>query len=43
MPTEIVFGRIVPGAAVAILAGVVVYTIMARRLAAKSGRTDVTA
>ena len=43
MPTEIVFGRIVPGAAVAILAGVVVYTIMARRLAAKTGRTDVTA
>jgi AGZA family xanthine/uracil permease-like MFS transporter len=43
MPTEIVFGRIVPGAAVAILAGVVVYTIMARRLAAKTGRSDVTA
>ena len=43
MPTEIVFGRIVPGAAIAILAGVVVYTIMARRLAAKTGRNDVTA
>ena len=43
MPTEIVFGRIVPGAAIAILAGVVVYTLMARRLAAKTGRNDVTA
>ena len=43
MPTEIVFGRIVPGAAIAILAGVVVYTIMAKRLAAKTGRNDVTA
>ena len=43
MPTEIVFGRIVPGAAIAILAGVIVYTIMARRLAAKTGRNDVTA
>ncbi len=43
MPTEIVFGRIVPGAAVAILAGAVVYTIMARHLAAKTGREDVTA
>ncbi len=43
MPTEIVFGRIVPGAAVAILAGVVVYTIMARKLAAKTGRNDITA
>lgn len=43
MPADIVFGRIVPGAAIAILAGVVVYTLMARRLAAKTGRTDVTA
>ncbi|MBL4941942.1 MAG: hypothetical protein JKY81_09795 [Colwellia sp.] len=43
MPTEIVFGRIVPGAAIAILAGVIVYTLMARRLAAKTGRNDITA
>ncbi|MEW6982106.1 hypothetical protein AAD001_05595 [Colwelliaceae bacterium 6471] len=43
MPTDIVFGRIIPGAAIAILAGVVVYTILARRLAAKTGRNDITA
>lgn len=43
MPTEVVFGRIVPGAAVAILAGVIVYTLMARRLAAQTGRDDITA
>ncbi len=43
MPGEIVFGHIVPGASVAILAGVLVYTYLARRLAARSGRTDVTA
>jgi|GEM_PF-2294352 len=33
MPPEIVFGRIVPGIAIAILAGVVVYTILARQAA----------
>ena len=42
MPAEIVFGRIVPGAAVAILAGVVVYTLLAKHVAEKEGR-DVTA
>lgn len=42
MPAEIVFGRIVPGAAVAILAGVVVYTWLAKRTAERTGR-DVTA
>ncbi|WP_281857272.1 xanthine/uracil/vitamin C permease [Litoreibacter halocynthiae] len=42
MPAEIVFGRIVPGAAVAILAGVVVYTLMAKWVANKQGK-DVTA
>lgn len=38
MPVEIVFGRILPGAAVAIMAGVVVYTWLAKRAAAKAGR-----
>lgn len=38
MPPEIVFGRIVPGAAIAILAGVVVYTILARQAARREGR-----
>lgn len=42
MPAEIVFGRIVPGAAVAILAGVAVYTVMAKIAANRQGR-DVTA
>ncbi|WP_170350884.1 MULTISPECIES: xanthine/uracil/vitamin C permease [Ruegeria] len=42
MPAEIVFGRIVPGAAVAILAGVAVYTYLAKWAANKRGE-DVTA
>ncbi len=42
MPAEIVFGRIVPGAAVAILAGIAVYTWLAKRTAERTGR-DVTA
>lgn len=42
MPADVVFGRIVPGAAVAIIAGVVVYTLLARRAAEKAGK-DVTA
>ena len=42
MPAEIVYGRIVPGAAIAILAGVAVYALMARWAAQKHGR-DVTA
>ena len=42
MPAEIVYGRIVPGAAVAILAGIAVYVGLARRAAAQNGR-DVTA
>ncbi len=42
MPAEIVFGRIVPGAAVAIMAGIAVYVLLAKRAAARHGR-DVTA
>ncbi|MFD2740062.1 xanthine/uracil/vitamin C permease [Sulfitobacter aestuarii] len=42
MPAEIVYGRIVPGAAIAIIAGVAVYALMAKRIAEKTGR-DVTA
>ncbi len=42
MPAEIVYGRIVPGAAIAILAGVAVYTLMAKRVAERTGK-DVTA
>ena len=42
MPAEIVYGRIVPGAAVAIIAGIAVYVALARHVAAKTGR-NVTA
>jgi len=43
MPDELVFGRILPGAAVSILLGNFFYSWQARRLAARTGRTDVTA
>jgi AGZA family xanthine/uracil permease-like MFS transporter len=43
MPDEIVFGRIIPGASVSILIGVCFYSWMARKLAYKEQRTDVTA
>ncbi|MBN1384471.1 MAG: regulator [Elusimicrobia bacterium] len=43
MPADIVFGKVVPGAAIAIIFGNIVYTIMAKRLAQKEGRRDVTA
>ena len=43
MPNEIVFGRIIPGAALAILIGVCFYSWMAHRLAKQEQRMDVTA
>jgi AGZA family xanthine/uracil permease-like MFS transporter len=43
MPDELVFGRIIPGAAFAILIGVCFYSWLAHRLAAKEQRADVTA
>ncbi|MEM8571377.1 MAG: xanthine/uracil/vitamin C permease [Pseudomonadota bacterium] len=42
MPAEVVFGRIVPGAAIAILIGVGVYTFLAKLSAERQGK-DVTA
>lgn len=42
MPADIVFGRILPGAAVAIISGIVIYTLLAMRVAKKTGR-NVTA
>lgn len=42
-PTSIVYGRVIPGAAVSVLFGNVYYAYMANRLAQKEGRTDVTA
>jgi AGZA family xanthine/uracil permease-like MFS transporter len=43
MPPELVYGRIMPGAAVSILFGNLFYAWQAKRLAARTGRTDVTA
>jgi AGZA family xanthine/uracil permease-like MFS transporter len=43
MPDEIVFGRIIPGASLAILIGVCFYSWLAHRLAEKEQRMDVTA
>ena len=43
MPNEIVFGRIIPGASLAILIGVCFYSWQAHKLAAREQRTDVTA
>ena len=43
MPPELVFGRILPGAALSILFGNVFYAWQARRLAIRTGRSDVTA
>jgi len=43
MPPEIVYGRILPGAAVSIILGIGVYVWMAQRLARRENRSDVTA
>ncbi len=43
MPPELVYGRIMPGAALSILFGNLFYAWQARRLAIREGRTDVTA
>ena len=42
-PAELVYGRVLPGAAISILVGNVAYALQARRLAARTGRTDVCA
>ena len=42
-PSELVNGRILPGAALSILVGNLFYAWQARRLARQTGRTDVTA
>src|ERR1700716_4263094 len=42
-PPDLVYGRILPGAAVSILIGNLFYAYQARRLAARTGRTDVCA
>jgi adenine/guanine/hypoxanthine permease len=42
-PPELVYGRILPAAAISILVGNVAYSMQARRLAERTGRTDVCA
>jgi AGZA family xanthine/uracil permease-like MFS transporter len=42
-PTELIYGRVLPGAAISILIGNVFYAYQARRLAERTGRTDVCA
>lgn len=42
-PAEVVFTRMFPGTALGVLVGNLIYTWMARRLALKTGRDDVTA
>ena len=42
-PPELVYGRVLPGAAISILVGNVAYALQARALAGATGRTDVCA
>ena len=42
-PPELVYGRVLPAAAISILVGNVAYAIQAKRLAQRTGRTDVCA
>lgn len=43
MPADLIFGKILPGTATAVLAGNIFYSWQAHRLAQREGRTDVTA
>jgi adenine/guanine/hypoxanthine permease len=43
MPPELLYGRVLPGAAVSLVVGNVFYAWQARRLATQTGRTDVCA
>jgi AGZA family xanthine/uracil permease-like MFS transporter len=42
-PADLVYGRVLPGAAISILVGNVFYAIQAKKLAERTGRTDVCA
>src|SRR4051794_2603714 len=42
-PPDLVYGRVLPGAAISILVGNVYYSIQAKKLAERSGRSDVCA
>ena len=43
MPRDYVLGRMIPGTAVGVLAGDLIFTALAFRLARRTGRSDVTA
>src|SRR4026207_2480698 len=42
-PPELIYGRVLPGAAVSVLVGTLFYSYQAKRLAERTGRTDVCA
>ena len=42
-PPELIYGRVLPGAAMSILAGNLFYAFQAKKLAERTGRTDVCA
>src|SRR5215471_16795935 len=42
-PAELVYGRILPGAAISVLVGNVAYALQAKQLAERTGRIDVCA
>src|SRR5579884_4238424 len=42
-PREIVYGRMIPGSAIGVLVGDLIFSIMAIRLARRTGRSDITA
>ena len=42
-PDEIIYGRVIPGLSIGLLAGGIYYAYMAHKLSAKTGRADVTA
>src|SRR3546814_4315859 len=43
MPADVVFQRMFPGTELGVLVGNLIYTVMARQLAAKTSRDDATA
>lgn len=43
MPAQLIYGKMLPGTALSVLAGNIFYTWQARRLAKREGRKDVTA
>ncbi len=42
-PDELIFGRVLPGLSIGLMAGGIYYSYMARRLSRQTGRSDITA